>query len=598
MRLRDVELRRYCQFVDQRLKVHPQVTVIVGKNDTGKSIFLDRFFDQYVYEGGSHSADRPRMPDFRGDKISFSLSWEVCEDDYHDFPLTEAFGPNHIGRIQVDFAEDSPNGKRWTFRADGRLANAYEGETPEGIPILKKCFRSRYLFPRPHCIGPRHGLILRSIFEARFIRQPKTGGIYPKLNSSEEALLRLAGIWAETREELDLNKPWPFEGMIQRAELTLAEIDERLKEVSQKVTTELQQWWKDPAGLIFKARLAGGSSGKEFSHKTNRFSVEWEVSDESGTRFHGTGLQWFVTLIVQLLLIDIEKKPVLFLLDEPAVNLHPGAQRLLAKLLDARSERVQIIYTTHSPFMMDWNFPQRLRVFHRDYVTKRTIIDNKPYSPKSLIHQIWDPLKSNIGITMGDIAVIGEQNFFVEGITDQIFLANSSVYLRSRRQAHLDLERASIIPYGEEAFLRSLVGLARSRGAKVVVIADSDTQGNKVRNYCVREGISCVQLKEFADRSLGDCSIEDVFGVEEYLKWVNAFYRDFEWFEALDSKIVQGDLGEKSLGAYLENLFKDRFGQAFSKISIAVLLVENMSALPEGVLKRLQALLEVLVSRI
>lgn len=596
MRLRQVDLKRYCQFVDETLKLDPKVTVIVGKNDTGKSMLLDRFFDQYLYEVGVHGADRPRIADFRGDKISFSATWDVFAEDYEHFPLNDAFGSAQINKIKVGFSENLPNGKHFSFYADDRLVDPYERELVNGIPALKECFRPRYLFPRPHCLGTRSELILRSRFEARFVRQSETGDIYQKPRSSEEALLRLGSIWSDTRYDLDINKPWPGDGLVPRAELTLAAIDEKLEQISERITRELVKWWRDPPRLVFKLRLAGGSAGREYSQRVNRYILQWEVLDQAGTNFHGTGLHWFVTLIIQLILIEQEQKPVLLLLDEPAVNLHPGAQRIVAKLLDAYSERVQIIYATHSPFMLDWSFPQRLRVFQRDHANKRTSIDNKPYRPKSPIQQIWDPLKSNIGITMGDVAVIGEENVFVEGITDQIFLANSSLSLQIRNQTHFDLQRCSIIPYGAEPALHSLIEVVRSTGAKATVIADSDMQGTKVRKYCEREKIACVQLNSFADRSVGDCAIEDVFGVEEYLKWVNAFYANFEWYNCLDCETVRKNLGEKSLGSYLESLFKERFEQTFSKLSIAVLMAENIQSLSEDALKRLAALVEHVVS--
>jgi predicted ATP-dependent endonuclease of OLD family len=248
--------------------------------------------------------------------------------------------------------------------------------------------------------------------------------------------------------------------------------------------------------------------------------------------------------------------------------------------------------------MIDWNFPQRLRLFQRDYTSKRTAIDNTPYSPKSGIEQIWDPLKSNIGITMGDVSVIGEQNVLVEGITDQIFLANCSLHAKLQGQRHLELEHHSIIPYGDETFLRSLIGVIRGKGAKAVVLMDSDTQGNKVRKYCERENIACIQLNVFAERAEGDCAIEDVFGIEEYLKWVNTFYKDFEWYQNLESASVKEQLGEKSLGKYLESVFNDRFGHSFSKISIAVLLAENLPSLTPDASKRMGTLIAKIVSAI
>jgi hypothetical protein len=57
----------------------------------------------------------------------------------------------------------------------------------------------------------------------------------------------------------------------------------------------------------------------------------------------------------------------LFVFDEPGGPLHPAGERAMVPLLDelARSSGNQVIYTTHSPFLLDWSFPQRVRLFHR-----------------------------------------------------------------------------------------------------------------------------------------------------------------------------------------------------------------------------------------
>jgi recombinational DNA repair ATPase RecF len=51
MRLGELRLTRYRQFIDEKLILDPYVTAIVGRNDTGKTGLLDHFFDQCVYEG-------------------------------------------------------------------------------------------------------------------------------------------------------------------------------------------------------------------------------------------------------------------------------------------------------------------------------------------------------------------------------------------------------------------------------------------------------------------------------------------------------------------------------------------------------------------
>src|SRR5579864_8980776 len=118
------------------------------------------------------------------------------------------------------------------------------------------------------------------------------------------------------------------------------------------------------------------------------------------------------------------------------------------------SSRHQLIYSTHSPFMIDWNFPQRIRLFTRDHDSKRAYIENKPYTPEEGIHQsVWDPLRETIGVTVGDVAVLAYRNILVEGVTEQILLANASAFFESLERPHIDLATTSIIPYSDSVAL-------------------------------------------------------------------------------------------------------------------------------------------------
>ena len=55
-------------------------------------------------------------------------------------------------------------------------------------------------------------------------------------------------------------------------------------------------------------------------------------------------------------------KGCVILLDEPGLHLHPIAQKNLLKRLEIHSKGNTILYTTHLPFMVDLNHPDRIRV--------------------------------------------------------------------------------------------------------------------------------------------------------------------------------------------------------------------------------------------
>ncbi|HLC27624.1 MAG TPA: hypothetical protein VJM80_12760 [bacterium] len=188
--------------------------------------------------------------------------------------------------------------------------------------------------------------------------------------------------------------------------------------------------------------------------------------------------------------------------------------------------------------------------------------------------------------------MIGEINFLVEGITDQILIVNVSSFFESFGRPHVDLSRVSIIPYGEEPALRHLVAMARARSTQIVVLSDRDSQGEKVRLYCGRESIPLLKVEDYTDRWEADSSIEDVIGTDEYIRFINDFYAGFTWFTPLDAGAKRAAMGNRSLGSHVESLFKTQFGEDFSKTGVSVFIADNLSRLSSQALGRFEGLFE------
>ena len=66
------------------------------------------------------------------------------------------------------------------------------------------------------------------------------------------------------------------------------------------------------------------------------------------------GLRWYLNLFVALRANHTKSNNVIFLMDEPGVHLHVDAQKkLLTLFTDLSKKENQVIYSTHSPTMID-----------------------------------------------------------------------------------------------------------------------------------------------------------------------------------------------------------------------------------------------------
>jgi predicted ATP-dependent endonuclease of OLD family len=78
---------------------------------------------------------------------------------------------------------------------------------------------------------------------------------------------------------------------------------------------------------------------------------------------HSAGFQWFFSFLAAFSEYEHRNPPVVILLDEPAVGLHAKAQADFLRFIEERlTKRCQVIYTTHSPFMVQPGHLERVRI--------------------------------------------------------------------------------------------------------------------------------------------------------------------------------------------------------------------------------------------
>jgi hypothetical protein len=227
----------------------------------------------------------------------------------------------------------------------------------------------------------------------------------------------------------------------------------------------------------------------------DRTNTEYSFSERS------SGLKYFLSYYVQYLAHKpSSSQGEILLMDEPDAFLSSQAQQDLLKIFDAFSQPVdgrkpvQVIYVTHSPFLIDKNHAERIRVLDKG------ISDEGTRVVKDAGKNHYEPLRSAFGAFVGETTFIGSTNLMVEGLADQILLAGAATRLRNKGESQLetlDLNRITIVPAGSASSIPYLVYLARGRDVEqpaVVVLLDSDSSGNDARKRLKRGGAYNKQL--------------------------------------------------------------------------------------------------------
>lgn len=619
MILKRIKINQFTSFKDTELVLDPKITTLVGRNDVGKTSLFSRLLEQTYSQGGFASADLSRVPEVgKEGYIHYEMIWSFDESDNQKFELPKIFGVPVINSIRIITEHRSgmipAKDKYHTYEVNGEPFEAYKDKPVNNIlPLRDEIIHfKQHILPKVRYITLSERQLLLSIFEIKFYKLPEGAiEVLPSLRrdmvKTENVLIRLMGLRGMCREVKGTEKPWDYNYPFPD-DITIEEIKTRCAEISKEITELLNKWWDSPPNLTFSFSLANPG---EYHKSINSFIGQIKVQDNHELLYYGTGLRWFITFLIEYLDIQKHDKGSILLFDEPANNLHPSAQKMVVQILNKLSDSHQIIYATHSPFMLDWYAPQRIRVIERDYYssgsTKVSKITNKPYISGKLYSNFWWPLRDSIGLSLGDIGLLGDSNLLVEGESDKILLANIARYCKDMGKKYLDLNIVNVISANaQEVLAEQIVQLADSQKRKIIGLFDSDADGKKLKSILEKNGKEALELDSFVDNNSTQCSnsIEDLIGINDYVRLVNKFYTEncSSWFRVIASqditkiKINSGN----TLGKILENYFIKNFGEGhkFSKVSVAIYLASELSELNLKNISQFESLFEEIGKRI
>ena len=235
------------------------------------------------------------------------------------------------------------------------------------------------------------------------------------------------------------------------------------------------------------------------------------------------GFVWFFSFLSYFSKLEEEEEAdLILLLDEPGLNLHAMAQNDFVRFIEERlAPKHQVVYTTHSPFMINLEHLRRVRTV-QDVDGQGTVISNDVLNDD---RETVFPVQVALGYQMAQTLLLAPHCLMVNVPSDLIYLQVLGEVAASRGRVRLD-PRWVVIPVGNAENLPTFVSLLGESYVSVAVLMDV-TPTNRERVEILNQGDLVAgrnPIKWVEVTKVRDSDIEDLLDPEFYLKLVNESY--------------------------------------------------------------------------
>lgn len=335
------------------------------------------------------------------------------------------------------------------------------------------------------------------------------------------------------------------------AELDMKELDEVkespskcikfLNAASNRLTSKLNPAWKgDPVHVDLRY-----NPGNIMSVVISDVHKDGTITNTGLLNRRAEGFKWTFSFIVNFAAETqrAELKEAILLLDEPARNLHPTQQMGISDLLSDLAGSNQVLYATHSPFMIFDYTPGNLLVVELDKRKhlSRIFYDYWNADDKTLTPILYGLSRGQVdSIVDREIGTNSRPIIIVETMSDSMYLNAFDKFLQD---PNISMNPLNVIAAYNKNSVLALAIFYRNHGYKTFVLLDNSEESKQISAQLVSNEFLPVQTIFFEREGKKLESIEDYIVLEDYLHAVNQTYEiklRHEGFSNLTPQDVSG----------------------------------------------------------
>jgi predicted ATP-dependent endonuclease of OLD family len=325
----------------------------------------------------------------------------------------------------------------------------------------------------------------------------------------------------------------------------------KIEGASNHLSKQILKYWSQNKHILvrFDLRPALAEDPEGMREGTNLWGFVHDTKHLATTRLgtRSRGFIWFFSFLAWFSQQRKRDIPLILLLDEPGLFLHASAQDDLLRYIEQELKpHHQVIYTTHSPFMVDPKDFSRVRI-----VRDKSMESDDELPPEQQGTKVFTdvleaddaslfPLQGALGYDIAQTLFIGPNCLIVEGVSDLLYLPIVSGVLADQKRVGLS-EDWMITPVGGSDKVTTFVSLLGSqKKLKLATLIDfSKKDQQTIENLYKKKLLAKKNVHTFAQYAgQTEADIEDMFDREFYIDLVNEEYRN-----ELSKKIEMKELG-------------------------------------------------------
>lgn len=310
--------------------------------------------------------------------------------------------------------------------------------------------------------------------------------------------------------------------------LTLAKLDysffqqpssrilkQKIENLNQTLTVNFQDFWQQSIGRNNKIRIHFELDHYDaaIDEKAGKPYLEFWIKDEEERLYpkqRSRGVRWFLSFYMELkAAATSSSKPMVLLVDEPGVSLHARAQEDVLKVFEDIKDKIQVIYTTHSPHLVDINKLHRVLAVQRDEMddmrSNTRILD--PLQLANATPDTLTPLQSIMGNPINSEGFSSERLNLIVNDIGTFYMLSAVLHISGYKG------KISLIPSTEVSTIPLICNIMLGWGLRFAVILFSNEGEKRLEEFLSQK----MFRTEKNDREMIITMDESIYNAEDLL---------------------------------------------------------------------------------